>query len=191
MIHDVSCYHSFNSCRSTEPREFHSLNALLQTVLQHINREGIDFRVGGSYKGIVQWYYLEQLSYYIMVILCSFQKSFQTPQLVDLAASCVMGLVEINLLVYVGLLAKKTQYQIDEMYTSNLDSLETLLEQTLDLKFNDGNKHTSSIVSKISCRDYTRRLRYLQELLNGICLEQFPMIHKLFDYLDGCTGQEV
>lgn len=125
MLHDFACNHSSYPSRHTEPMEVYSLIAIAKTIGACIRLESKRFESDGLYQG--QWTILKDYSHNVKVLFETFKMSLQMPQLQEVAASCVMDLVELVLMVNAKMIIER-----DEIYMQCMINTDELLEELID-----------------------------------------------------------
>ena len=115
ILHDASYIHSVNSNISREPRELYALRALLKIVADRVH---MDKKVFQNY-GITQILLLNltKLCNTFKILFNSFNQSFQTPQLLEVAAMGILDLVELVFLVNKSMIS--AQVEISRYYIDN------------------------------------------------------------------------
>ena len=128
ILHDFGFKHSVNPTKYTEPTELTSLNTLLKITSHYIQLEYKAFQKDGVYD--FQWVFLINISHAVQVLFKSFKLSFQTPQLIEVASSCIMDLLELVIHVNITLIENGTMMCIQSLNNTN-----ELLEDILGSKF--------------------------------------------------------
>ena len=101
ILHDVGYIHANTSIGYTQPSELYGLIALFQNIagtMQHL-KQNVIYYVNTTVAGIRFPTDLKHISYVLYKLYIKFKASCQTPQLVHLASSCIMSLVELVITV--------------------------------------------------------------------------------------------
>ena len=162
ILHDVAYNHSAYPSMFKEPMEFYALTALLKTIAAGIQLEYKRFQNDGLYQG--QWINLKDFSHTLQVIFSMFKMSLQANQLLELSSSCIMGLIELVLMVNVVMIT-----DLNEIYMHCMINTDELLEEVLD----------SPVGRNIISRYHDGRLADLRKKFENISLRYFPMISDL------------
>ena len=108
--------------------EVYSLIAIAKTIGACIRLESKRFESDGLYQG--QWTILKDYSHNVKVLFETFKMSLQMPQLQEVAASCVMDLVELVLMVNAKMIIER-----DEIYMQYMINRDELIDSSVIITF--------------------------------------------------------
>ncbi|CAL4128777.1 unnamed protein product [Meganyctiphanes norvegica] len=182
ILQDVAYNHSMNSAIYTELRELRALVALLKITRAYILQKYKYFLENGLCE-VRHRFVCESLSHTVYVLFSSFRMSFQKPQLVDLAASCIMDFVEFVLLVSTAMVAHHGTL----LYTEALVNTDLLLEKLLGFDYSCSMVITP-VLTKLIHRYYHGRLSNLIEKLHPSIIVDFPSLYEFFYEVPNYVG---
>ncbi|CAL4185492.1 unnamed protein product, partial [Meganyctiphanes norvegica] len=175
MVQDVVWSHALKSSRYTWPRELHTLISLLNTTNAYINRNYKELQEKGHRHD--HSHSLSYISNFVHLLFTTFRNSFQEFQLLDIAALCIMDLVELVLLLNVELRSKGYWYHHDSLKFIN-DIL-----QTAHVKHGN-TPQTLSWANYIITKYNHGRLRKLREKLQATATYNDLLFMRLFPKID-------
>ena len=168
IVHDVGYNRAKKSTRYTLPREFYGLMALLQTIDETLKDELLQYRLlekeGEIHKFLTS---IGDVSNILYLLICNFKASCQTPQLVGLTASCIIGIVELGVITKLCL----EDPDIDEKICDILSEVINFRLVRLGILPRDGIEYVPSFiftnVALEMLQEYQYRINILEDLVYG------------------------
>lgn len=164
IFHDHAYKHSVQPTIHTEPIELHTLNALLKTISRHSKMGYKHFKQHGDYLAHYEGY--ENLLIPVQMLFNGFKFTFQTPQLLAVAASCLMDFIESAFLI-------EAVYVVAE----DMDGFPLLERLEESINIDDG-------YQKFICVTYGKRLLKLRQKLEDFEHDDFECCPKIYAMLN-------
>ena len=160
-----------NKSRYSEPRELHGLIAILKTSSRCMTQIYNDIQTGRYNRASIE---VRSVAHLLSELIGNFSASCQTPQLVDLATSCIVDILRLVIPFNCT-----DEFAKDQMNRNSLLNVEKLLRNVFERI--DAHLLTDTPIVLGMIQKYRNLLIEIREISKGFISDDAPMVEALLD----------